>query len=838
MIGFDWQDDLPRRAVLPSAVALCFEAGLAADLKVIVYRGAMETDSIPPKKVPLAVIRSLFSHQEASALVAEIWESRDALSDGSRSRLRAAIRSGLRIGGFRDSSMAPTALLAENACAILRNSRCVSAVLGALVERRSEEFRCVREFLGEKSSNAEVLHGFPEEVFVSLPPARVGQFARDFVTHRGDVPDYVARALIFAAVLNDTDSNVPAKPTALGMPWQEFLERLHDIDPGSPVWEEVETFIARVNELREQIELQRKAILQKENLRALMARCASEVAGEFRDEISYVGIDLESLTGTLAGCGDEQRLLALFDELRVNLQGLRTVRAQPAATLAQDEARQASLREAGQRISGTVHAIEHLIAAAGSDGSGTAGGEAAVAVALDAVESGISEWISVDVSSDPDDGVESVASEPATCEESDEGREEPAVPEVAEPSPTKLATLPASFAEAPALPLAPPDPGCAGSATATPADAPVVDIEGTDEDLPGEPAPGESSVRPDVVHDSLDGLRPIGVTPERLRDWRTRGCEEEMESLARLQRAWLIDGRLLPAQLVAAFLEEGGVFSFSAQVPEVIPEWQCGFAIAMRNDRAATLEPVWGELIQRAYDMQNWSEERERFFSVWLAVGLLGGRSERCLALCESLRSGFVWLNGSPLDQFLRDALLTPASRGMMPELHSGVSDADLRRQFKAELDRAMERMQAKANFNNDAIKKFWYRLVGIGGPVQEVIELARKGEFPGEYLSADAVARRVDGWDGIVSRYRGNILHRLENLVAHLEAARQLNESIRKRNSVDLASIRREDAIAAVEGADLRIEQLCTARCPSTSGYREVVRRLSHLLSSSGGVP
>ena len=278
---------------------------------------------------PAGVVFGLFGEEFRVAVVAGALRARKGAAAALRNRLNAQLRH-LRMDGFRDGSKAPPGLLVAP---VLEAIECgVDRLAGAVLNLWATADAQLREEALRELENA----GIP--IGGEIADGRFDGdwlFAdwldrRDALAER--LPDANREAIgLMLAVTANRMPTPPALPTLQASRFLDWLDELYELDPEALEWEEVGDFVLYLLMLGdEKIEERRQA--------ALAARDVSvgRIVGEYADELSYLGIDLEAWLDDSGR--DPGQTVRLTEELGEALALYRPVRPQ-GATLAEEAER-------------------------------------------------------------------------------------------------------------------------------------------------------------------------------------------------------------------------------------------------------------------------------------------------------------------------------------------------------------------------------------------------------------------------------------------------------------------------------------------------------------------
>jgi hypothetical protein len=298
------------------------------------------------------------------------------------------------------------------------------------------------------------------------------------------------------------------------------------------------------------------------------------------------------------------------------------------------------------------------------------------------------------------------------------------------------------------------------------------------------------------------------------------------------QRRWLLRGQNLRAYLAARVLEhELGVRADPS--PSHLPAWLCWLAAAFADPRGSRLDFDITEMIPACLALGGESHEHQRFFVAWVSVGLLGETVGWCIQVLQNVPQDTFessWIDGWPLPRYCLDHLMDAGFRGRRPEIIALESPDSLRRRAEEAVREASRIVDLAVNYRNRFVVRYWFQLVGSGGPVRTLLSQAQSGVFPAPLPDAGQLAGSVPGWHQIQAAYRNNIVQRLTNCLDRLRTAASLYRQLRTQTSSPTTVVRADQVDAALQTSDTFLSHLRQERCPSLVGFEVLLNRLTTL--------
>ena len=310
---------------------------------------------------------------------------------------------------------------------------------------------------------------------------------------------------------------------------------------------------------------------------------------------------------------------------------------------------------------------------------------------------------------------------------------------------------------------------------------------------------------------------------------------EAVAAIAERQRRMLLQQQPLAAWALAEQFEQSSRLS-SVELPDgepVVPGWMCGLALFVIDRRAHLVDVNADTLIHHLHQLNSKSRYLQRFFFSWLAVGLLEDRGRFSRELAQRVPEQLLardWMSSHPFYGFLRQYVLDPRASESRLQIDSRRPREEVIRERDSWLSRAENLVASSrdAAYQNAMVKRYWRRLVRPDGPVRSLMEEVEKGESPEQWPEPNALAEQVEPWDDIVSNYRRNILHRLENFLEALRSFSRLRESLGDEGARDASTtLRIEDVVEAVEEGSEECRRLEASRDPSARPVGRIVTRL-----------
>lgn len=247
----------------------------------------VRTDEI----VPMSEIFNVIGSQGQTVIETSL-QQRANVSESARAALNAAIdNSGITIGGFRKPSRAqpPDLLNAHVLDAVLQsNDKLASAVLRVWSEACADLARLVTEHLEEK--------GIPvldtrRDCFHSIWPKDMCLLEGNILSVQHSEFDHHDVALMLCYL----SGRFPEETTLGSSLFNEWLDRLEELPPDAPEWDESPAFIAGLVEL--------SSVKVREHDLALRKTFDATIAGiaeRFEDELHYLIIDVSQSSAEVA----------------------------------------------------------------------------------------------------------------------------------------------------------------------------------------------------------------------------------------------------------------------------------------------------------------------------------------------------------------------------------------------------------------------------------------------------------------------------------------------------------------------------------------------------------
>ena len=295
---------------------------------------------------PLATVFALMRPEFSEVVVERALRSRGKAPARVRSALEKALRSNVRVPGFKDTSRAPEQLLTGPALTVIKrgNGRLAGAMLRVWDESQAPLRECVTEHLRTA------------EVSLVKPDYKANRFTATWLveewvrhrealasTHQQFNEDEVALMLCLVA----GRAPVPELEEAVARIESDFFRGLVDqligLSSESPAWSDINLFTATASKIaeeksKEKVESQTKAV----------AEAIDYIQEQFKDEIKYLGLNVQLWFPEVKGRIDlVDEVLGLLRLLTKELEAYRPIR--PQGSSLEDERRRA--KERGNRES-------------------------------------------------------------------------------------------------------------------------------------------------------------------------------------------------------------------------------------------------------------------------------------------------------------------------------------------------------------------------------------------------------------------------------------------------------------------------------------------------------
>ena len=139
--------------------------------------------SVQPPVLPLRAACATISDEQCDRVFRLVMQARQGLNPSTRTRLQRALRSALKIPGFRDASRAPENLLAQHSvCAFRRHSdELVAALLEAWFELQATLATQVGDYLTQRAIATGIVRPFPLTFVARHDPGELHQLAEEYV---------------------------------------------------------------------------------------------------------------------------------------------------------------------------------------------------------------------------------------------------------------------------------------------------------------------------------------------------------------------------------------------------------------------------------------------------------------------------------------------------------------------------------------------------------------------------------------------------------------------------------------------------------------------------------
>ncbi len=349
----------------------------------------------------------------------------------------------------------------------------------------------------------------------------------------------------------------------------------------------------------------------------------------------------------------------------------------------------------------------------------------------------------------------------------------------------------------------------------------------------GEPPSGPTAVdaSPSFAPSKINAWREFDeqVLGERCAVFLDSSAPELGSVLVELQRRWLRRGQLLRGYLAARHLEE------LASVGEspMIPAWLCWLASLLFDPGALRIDFQVQEFTLQLHGLSAapQSASVQRFLFCWLGVALLGPQPQRAVQIAFHLKPSLweaEWAHDE-LFYFCRRCLIEPARQGRQPRFRLHGAPDELWKQIRERAGKAGEIMSLNNNYRNALVKRYWFHLVGKGGPVERLIDGARQGTLPDPLPTVADLTNSHDDWTRIEADYRRNMERRLGNFLDVLREALVLHQQLRAQQVAleQQTLLSQTETEQALSNAPALIAQIEREGCPSLAGLQHLVKRL-----------